>query len=84
MPVITKFYGVVIKMYFKQSEHNPPHIHVIYGDYIGVIEIRTGHMIEGDLPIRAHRMVQDWMSHHRSKLLEMWKTQKFEELPPLE
>jgi len=41
-------------------------------------------MIEGDLPIRAHRMVQDWMSHHRSKLLEMWETQKFEELPPLE
>ncbi len=57
MPVITRFYGVVIKMYFKQSEHNPPHIHVIYGDCIGVVEIQTGHMVEGDLPSRAHKMV---------------------------
>lgn len=35
MPFITKFYGVTIKMYFRKSEHNPPHIHAIYGDYMG-------------------------------------------------
>lgn len=36
MPVISRFRGIVIKMYLKQKEHNPPHIHAIYGDYIGM------------------------------------------------
>lgn len=39
MPVITRFYGVIIKMYFGKSEHNPPHVHATYGEYIGAIEI---------------------------------------------
>lgn len=30
MPIISAFYGLIIKMFFMQSEHNPPHIHVIY------------------------------------------------------
>jgi hypothetical protein len=48
MPEITRFYGMVIKMFFSNKEHEPPHIHVNYGDYAGLIDIRTGEMIEGD------------------------------------
>jgi hypothetical protein len=33
MPVISSFSGMGIKRYFQRREHNPPHIHVIYGDY---------------------------------------------------
>ena len=84
MPVIARFYGVVIKMYFRQSEHNPPHIHAIYGEYIGAINIRTSDMLEGDLPKRALKMVQEWVSQHERKLMNMWETQEFTELPPLE
>ena len=84
MPVIARFYGVVIKMYFRQSEHNPPHIHAIYGEYIGAIDIRPADMIEGDLPKRALKMVQEWVSQHEQELMNMWKTQEFTELPPLE
>lgn len=84
MPVIARFYGVVIKMYFRQSEHNPPHIHAIYGEYIGAIDIRTADMIEGDLLKRALKMVQEWVSQHEQELMNMWKTQEFTELPPLE
>ncbi|WP_300707009.1 DUF4160 domain-containing protein [uncultured Brachyspira sp.] len=41
MPVIARFYGMIIKMYFQQAEHNPPHFHVIYGEYAGVFDIET-------------------------------------------
>lgn len=41
MPVIARFYGLIIKMYFQQAEHNPPHFHVIYGEYAGVFDIET-------------------------------------------
>ena len=50
MPVISRFYGLVIKMYFMQSEHNPPHIHALYGEYMGMMDIQTRKMIAGDLP----------------------------------
>lgn len=39
MPVISKFYGIVIKMYFRQKEHNPPHIHAFYGEYVGYAKV---------------------------------------------
>lgn len=71
-------------MYFRQAEHNPPHVHAIYGEYIGVIEIKTGQMLEGDLPKRALRMVQEWTKQHENDLLKIWETQQFAELPPLE
>lgn len=84
MPVITRFYGMTIKMYFLGSEHNPPHIHAIYGEYMGAIDIRTLEMLEGDLPAKALAMVREWTEQHRDELLEMWKSQVFRKLPPLE
>lgn len=84
MPVIARFYGMVIKMYFLGSEHNPPHIHVVYGEYLGVIDIRTLEMLEGDLPRKAVALVQEWTAAHQAELQEMWETQQFRTLPPLE
>ena len=55
MPVITRFYGIIIKMYFK--EHGIPHFHAIYAEYNGVFNAKTFEMIEGDLPNRAKKMV---------------------------
>jgi hypothetical protein len=84
MPVISRFFGMIIKMYFRQSEHNPPHVHVIYGEYIGLIDIQTLEMLEGDLPPKALSLVTEWMSLHKDELLNIWNTQNFIELPPLE
>ena len=84
MPIISRFYGLVIKMYFRQSEHNPPHIHVIYGEYLGVIDIQTFEMLEGDLPTKALGLVREWTEKHKLALLEIWNTQIFQQLPPLE
>ena len=84
MPVISRFYGLVIKMYFQQSEHNPPHFHVVYGEYTGSIEIKTLKMLEGDLPPKALSLVKEWAEKYEKELLEIWHTQKFVNLPPLE
>ena len=70
-------------MYFQMAEHNPPHFHAIYGEYMGAFDIGTLEMIEGDLPLRAQSMVREWAAIHRSALLEIWNTQKFVQLPPL-
>ena len=82
MPVIARFYGILIKMYFK--EHGVPHFHALYGEYNGVFEIKSFEMIEGDLPNRAQRMVKEWATMYQEDLLELWETQKFRKLPGLE
>ena len=82
MPAISRFYGIVIKMFF--NEHGVPHFHAVYGEYVGVFTIDDLRLLEGDLPGRAERLVRDWASQHQSELLEMWKTQNFVQLPGLE
>ena len=39
MPVIARFYGVIIKMFFQRKGHTPPHFHAMYGKYVGAIDI---------------------------------------------
>ena len=82
MPVIARFYGILIKMYF--LEHGRPHFHALYGEFNAVFDIVTLEAMEGDLPARAEGLVRDWAALYQAELLEMWKTQKFKQLPGLE
>lgn len=84
MPVLSKFYGIVIRMYYLQSEHNPPHIHASYNEHAAVIDFMTGEVIEGKLPTKALAMVQEWTVIHKEELKTMWETQEFRGLEPLE
>ena len=84
MPVLSRFYGLTIRMYFQQAEHNPPHIHALYDDEMAAVEIRTGKVLEGHLPPKALTMVQEWIGIHKNELLNIWETQEFKSLPPLE
>jgi hypothetical protein len=82
MPVIARFYGILIKMYFR--EHGIPHFHAIYGEFNGVFEVENLEMIEGDLPGRAQKLVLEWASPYRDELRRMWETQEFKALPGLD
>lgn len=84
MPVIARFYGIIIKMYFSQSEHGLPHFHAIYGEFNAVFNIDTLEMLEGDLPLRALRLVKEWATQYKEELLDMWNRQEFRQLPGLE
>jgi len=82
MPVIARFYGILVKMYFR--EHGPPHFHAIYGEHNGVFDVKTLEMTEGDLPARAQRLVREWAQRYRDELQRMWDTQDYLKLPGLE
>jgi hypothetical protein len=87
MPEISRFYGIIIYMFAK--DHNPPHFHAKYGDQIGIFNIATGTLMEGKLPKRAIRLVEDWIELHRDELIENWKTSQsdspeFKKIEPLQ
>jgi hypothetical protein len=80
MPEISRFYGIVIRMYF--GDHNPPHFHVEYGGDEAVVGIGTLGVIEGRLPPRIRGMVVEWAAQHQEELLADWE--KARNLEPLD
>lgn len=71
-------------MYLIGRDHNPPHIHFIYNDKMSSVNLRDLTVMEGDLPPKAQSMAMEWAAMYQNELLEMWDTQKFRKLPPLE
>ena len=81
MPEVARFYGIVIKVFF--GDHPPPHFHAIYGEYVALVEIESLEVIEGDLPNRAQKLVLEWAALYQQDLMQMWNSQEFRKLPPL-
>ncbi len=83
MPEISRFYGIIIRMYF--VDHNPPHFHAEYGEYVAEYDIQTLKIIAGKLPSRANALVLEWASIHREELMINWeKAQTPERLDKIE
>ena len=84
MPIVARFFGIAIKMFFIQTEHGVPHFHAVYGECNSVFSIKPVLMLEGDLPPRAQKMVMEWATQYQSELQSMWDNQLFKQLPGLE
>ena len=85
MPVLSRFYGIIIRMYFLPKEYNPPHIHVIYQDETFSLTIKDLVIIDGERnpSTRTLSMVKEWVLLHQDELLTMWETQDIHEIEPL-
>jgi hypothetical protein len=86
MPEISRFFGIVIAMFY--DDHPPPHFHVRYGEYKAILAIDTPVIVEGHLPPRALGFVIEWATLHRKELLEDWalaeKHAPLKKIEPLE
>jgi len=71
MPVISKFYGIVIRMLF--IHRFVAHFHAFYGDHELVVGINPLRILQGGAPARARYMVLEWATAHQSELLEAWR-----------
>ena len=71
MPTISRFFGIVIRMYY--DEHGPPHLHAYYGDDNAAVSIDSLKVLKGRLPRRALAMVLEWASEHRAELRANWE-----------
>jgi hypothetical protein len=71
VPTISRFYGIVIRMYF--ADHAPPHFHAIYSGDEAVIAIGTWDVLRGALPDRALLLVRQWAAIHHDELVTNWR-----------
>ncbi len=74
MPVLSMFYGVVIRIYFfDNKQHHVPHIHAEYADQKAVFSIESGQILTGQFPANKTRLVQAWIEIHREELDADWQ-----------
>ena len=71
MPQISRFFGIIISMYF--DDHNPPHFHAKYNNYKVQISINDLSVINGKLPPRVLGLVLEWATIHKDELIQNWK-----------
>jgi hypothetical protein len=68
MPEISRFYGIVIRIFY--GDHPPPHFHAVYGSDVAKIDIDSLTVIDGHLPPRALAITMEWASLHQAELRE--------------
>lgn len=71
MPEISRFLGIVIKMFW--DDHDPPHFHAEYGELCALVDIRSPRLFAGRLPPRVAGLVIEWATLHNQELLENWE-----------
>lgn len=85
MPEVSRFFGIVVRMYF--DDHNPPHFHAIYAEDEAQIGIDPIVVLEGQLPNRAASMIFEWAALHQQELMHNWhrlrNDQPIERIEPL-
>jgi len=73
MPILSMFYGIVVYMYFYDTQqHHVPHFHVEYAEYTAVIAIQSSEVLEGNLPQNKMKLVQAWLEIHRDDIMADW------------
>jgi len=65
MPELSRFYGIVIRMFSIDNDHPPKHIHIKYAEHQAVMEIETLNIIEGSFPKRARILSRKWAEEHQ-------------------
>jgi len=85
MPIISRFLGIIISMYW--NDHSPPHFHAKYGEYEITVNIHTG-AVEGRFPKRALHHVLEWYDLHKDELTDNWehcrRNESLKTIEPLE
>ncbi len=71
MPEISRFFGVIIRMYY--DEHEPPHFHAIYGDDEAQVGVDPIHVLRGELSSRTVSMIVEWAALHQRELMDNWQ-----------
>lgn len=73
MPLISSFFGIIIKMYFRdEDKHHRPRFHAKYGEYEAAVDF-DGNILAGDFPPNKLKLVSAWAEIHKEELSALWE-----------
>ena len=86
MPIISTFFGIVIRMFYQ--EHEPAHFHAEHQGQQATF-LLSGEILAGEISSRtARRLIREWAAEHRTDLEANWTRmkggQQLQRIRPLE
>jgi hypothetical protein len=86
VPIISAFFGIVIRMFYR--EHEPAHFHAEHQGQQASFDLE-GQLLAGEIRSRtAVRLIREWASLHRAQIEANWARMKagepLEKIEPLE
>lgn len=79
MPIISQFYGILIRMYFNDDEkHHQPHFHAQYSEFRASFDL-DGNILAGEFPPKQTKYVVAWADIHHDELKALWEVMKHDE-----
>ncbi|WP_224984846.1 DUF4160 domain-containing protein [Geomonas agri] len=74
MPTISMFFGIIIRMFYRDyQQHHLPHLHAEFQGDVAVFAIEDGSILDGWLPPPKRKLVEAWMEIHNEELLADWQ-----------
>ncbi|MCL2820969.1 MAG: DUF4160 domain-containing protein [Oscillospiraceae bacterium] len=72
MPTLSTFFGIQIRMYWKDNDkHKSPHFHAYYGEY-GAVFLLDGNIFEGSFPKKQKVLIKKWAQMYEDELKNNW------------
>jgi hypothetical protein len=86
VPVISAFFGIVIRMYYR--EHGPPHFHAEHQGQHATFDF-SGNLLRGEIRSRSARsLIDQWAAANRANLEVNWAAadsgKPLDQIAPLE
>jgi hypothetical protein len=70
MPIISAFFGIIVRMYY--DDHSPAHCHAEFQGDRGSFGL-DGEPLSGEVRSRiARRLIREWAVAHRGELEQNW------------
>ena len=74
MPIISTFFGIVVRMFYQ--EHEPGHFHAEYQGQQATF-LFSGELLAGEIRSgTARRLIREWAAEHRGELEANWARMK--------
>ena len=73
MPEISRFRGIIIRMFYEVSRHQLPHFHAVYGGYMASFTIDPPALLAGAMPRKQQHLIIAWTELHQEELMENWE-----------
>lgn len=80
MPEISRFRGIIIRMFYEVGRHQRPHFHAVYSEYMASFTIDPPALLAGVMPRKQQHLILAWAELHQEELMENWELAK-QELP---
>lgn len=72
MPIISQFYGIIISMFFNESDqHHKPHLHARYNGIKATYDLESN-KLNGEMPLKQDKLIQAWIQIHKEELNSLW------------